>query len=98
MNDDMRNGEDEYAGDDGTMEDKDGRSIPKFRLPKRLRGRMFLEQARIHPRDLPTILSQTKTTHIDRLQKILIEAYDDKAIRAMDQRQQYSPFIEDSLR
>ena len=34
MNDAMRNGEDEYSDEDGTMEDKDGRSIPKFRLPK----------------------------------------------------------------
>ena len=46
-----------------------------------------MDQARINPRDLPVISSQTKTTHIDRLQKILIESYDDRTIRLLDQHQ-----------
>ena len=38
LNEAMRNGEDEYSDDDGTVTTKNGKLAPKFRLPKRLRG------------------------------------------------------------
>ena len=47
LNEAIRNGEDEYSDDDGVVTTKDGKPIPKFRLPKRLRGWMYLERARI---------------------------------------------------
>ena len=87
LNDAMKNGEDEYSDDDGTILDKNGKTISKFKLPKRLRGWLFLERARIPPKDVPAILNQTKNTHVDRLQRILIDSYPDKHVRDMDQRQ-----------
>ena len=67
LNEAMKNGEDEYSDDDGTVTTKDGKRVPKFRLPKRLRGWMFLERSRIPSREIPSILNQTKNTHINRL-------------------------------
>ena len=74
LNDAMRNGEDECSDDDGTVETRAGKHIPKFRFPKRLRGWMFLERARIPAKEVPAILNQTKNTHIDRLQTVLVES------------------------
>ena len=91
LNEAMKNGEDEYSDDDGKVTTPSGKEIPKFRLPKRLRGWMFLERSRIPPKDMPAILNQTKTTHIDKLQQILVESYPDKIVRDMDSRQHSAP-------
>ena len=80
----MKNGEDEYSDDDGVVTTKDGKPIPKFRLPKRLRGWMYQERARIPPRDVPGLLNQIKTTNITRLQTCLIDAYPESLLRTID--------------
>ena len=87
LNEAMKNGEDEYSDDDGTAMTKDGKPVPKFRLPKRLRGWMFLERSRIPAREIPSILNQTKNTHINRIQTILIDSYSEKTVRDIDSRQ-----------
>ena len=80
----MQAGEDEYSDDDGQLTTKDGKPIPRFRLPKRLRGWMYLERVRIPPRDVPGILNQIQTTNITRLQKRLIDNYPDSLIKRLD--------------
>ena len=74
LNEAMKAGEDEYSDDDGLVTTKEGKPIPKFRHPKRLRGWMYLERVRIPPRDVPGLLNQIKTTNITRLQTCLIDA------------------------
>ena len=83
LNDAMKNGEDEYSDDVGTILDKNGKTISKFKLPTRLRGWLCLERAGIPPKDVPAILNQTKNTHVDRLQRILIDSYLYKHARDM---------------
>ena len=80
----MKAGEDEYSDDDGLVTTKEGKPIPKFRLPKRLRGWMYLERVRIPPRDVPGLLNQIKTTNITRLQSCLVDAYPESLLKKID--------------
>ena len=79
--------EEEYSDVDGTLKTQDGVQIPKFRPPKRLRGWMFLERSKIPTKEIPAILNQTKNTHINKLQTILVESYSDHTVRDIDSRQ-----------
>ena len=87
LNDAMKNGEDEYSDEDETapsITTNQGKKVPKFRLPKRLRGWMFLERSKIPSKEIPAILNQTKNTNINKLQAVLVESYSDKIIRDID--------------
>ena len=84
LNEAMKNGEDEYSDEDDTAPSimtSQGKKVPKFRLPKRLRGWMFLERSKIPSKETPAILNQTKNTNINKLQAALVESYSDKIIR-----------------
>ena len=80
----MKAGEDEYSDDDGLVTTKEGKPIPKFRLPKRFRGWMYLERVRIPPRDVPGLLNQIKNTNITRLQSCLVDAYPESLLKKID--------------
>ena len=45
---------------------------------------MYLERARIPPRDVPGLLNQIKTTNITRLQTCFIDAYPESLLRTID--------------
>ena len=90
LNEAMKNGEDEYSDEDETapsITTNQGKKVPKFRLPKRLRGWMFLERSQIPSKEIPAILNQTKDTNLNNLQAVLVESYSDKIMRDIDSRQ-----------
>ena len=48
---------------------------------------VILRKIQDSPKDIPSILNQTKSTHINTLQSILVDSYSDKIVRDMDSRQ-----------
>ena len=83
MNEVMLQGDDEYSSDDDIVTES-GLKIQKFRLPKSLRGWLFLERCHIPIRELPAIFNQTKGTHIDKLKRVMLDSFTEKALKALD--------------
>jgi len=88
LNEAMTTGEDEYSSDEDQppLTDKYGEEIPRFRLPKRLRGWLFLDRAHLPTKELPSIMNFSGNTNIDQLRKVIIESFPDKVIRDIDGR------------
>ena len=79
----MEGGTDEYSEDEqyqppGT----------KFKLPKRLRGWLFMERAQIPPKEHSGILNMTQGLNIDNLKRVMTESFPDKVLKDIDGRTQ----------
>ena len=76
----MEGGTDEYSDDDhGTDE-------ARFKLPKRLRGWLFMERAQIPLKEHSGILNMTQGLNIDKLKKVMTESFPDKILKDIDGR------------
>ena len=76
----MEGGKDEYSDDD---QDPDHM---KFKLPKRLRGWLFMGRAQIPPKEHSGILNTTQGLNIDNLKKVMTESFPDKVLKDIDGR------------
>eukprot|EP00971_Amphidinium_carterae_P189898 3769559-Amphidinium_carterae.1 len=85
MNKAMETGDDVWSDDEGTPSGV-GKSI-KFKLPRHLRGWLFLQRAGLKQSDLPGILQQTRGTDIEKLRQLLQEAYPDGTLPHKDSEQ-----------
>ena len=77
----MEGGHDEWSSD----EDPNPRNR-KFKMPKRLRGFLFLERAQIPLKEHSGILNITQGLNIDRLKRVMTESFPDKVLKDIDGR------------
>ena len=80
LNKAMDGGQDEYS------EDGQGPDHTKFKLPKRLRGWLFMERAQIPLKQHSGILNMTQGLNIDNLKKVMTESFPDKVLKDIDGR------------
>ena len=70
--------------DEWSSEDDPDPEIKKFKLPKRLRGWLFMERSQIPLKEHSGILNMTQGLNIDRLEKVMTESYPDKVLKDID--------------
>ena len=76
-------------GVDEWREDEDAQTgIQKFKLPKRLRGWLFMERAQITLKEHSGILNMTGGLHVDKLKNVMTESFPDKILKDIDGRSQ----------
>ena len=68
----MEGGTDEYSEDEQGQPDR-----TKFKLPKRLRGWLFMERAQIPLKEHSGILNMTQGLNIDNLKRVMTESFPD---------------------
>ena len=74
-------GQDEFSDDDPSTPQKN-----RFKLPKRLRGWLFMERSQIPRKEHSGILHMTQGLNIDRLKRVMTESYPDKVLKDLDGR------------
>ena len=92
MDDIIAAGEDEFSEDEA---DHIGSSKQRFRLPKRLRGWLFLTRSGLRKEDYPTILSNTGGMNYDKLRRTLLESYGEDVLRVYDKKHSSTYYNDD---
>ena len=82
----MEGGQDEWSS-----EDDPDTEVKKFKLPKRLRGWLFMERSQIPLKEHSGILNMTHGLNIDRLKRVMTESYPDKVLKDIDGRSATKP-------
>ena len=77
----MEGGQDEWSS-----EDEPDTEVRKFKLPKRLRGWLFMERSQIPLKEHSGILHTTQGLNIDRLKRVMTETFLDKVLKDIDGR------------
>ena len=77
----MGGGHDEWSSDEDPNPNN-----RKFKMPKRLRGFLFLERAQIPSKEHSGILNITQGLNIDRLKRVMTESFPDKVLKDIDGR------------
>ena len=88
----MDGGTDEYSEDGPGQPDR-----TKFKLPKRLRGWLFMERAQIPLKEHSGILNMTQGLNIDNLKRVMTESFPDKVLKDIDGRTHTKSTLEQYL-